>query len=296
MSAAPAVAPGGTAPQAETRTQVRRELVREIVRSKAFIAGAIIVGFWVICALFGPWIETYDPTDDNPFAQYLHPLTGDYYFGTDRLGRDVFSRVIGGARPIMIVAPAATVLGTVCGVLLGLIMGYYKGRTDDVLGRLIDALISLPVVLVALLALVSLGTSYVTVILVIGFLFAPLIARTVRAAVLAERDLDYVRAAQLRGERGPYVMFVEILPNISGPIIVEFTVRLGYAIFAMASLSFLGFGSQPPSPDWGLMIAEERNVISAGIWWPTVFPALAVASLVTGINLIADAVQGAFER
>ena len=280
----------------ETKATVRRERVREVVRSKAFLVGAVVVIFWVVCAIFRDFLVTYSPTDDNPFKQHLRPLTGDYLLGTDRLGRDLFSRTVAGARVILVIAPLATLIGTVVGVVLGLMMGFYRGIVDDILGRLIDALMALPVILVALLALVSLGTSTPTVILAIGFLFAPVIARTVRAAVLSERDLDYVRAASLRGERGWYVMFVEILPNVLAPVIVEFTVRLGYAIFTLAGLSFLGFGSQPPSPDWGLMIAEERNVISAGIWWPSIVPALAIASLVIGVILIADAIQAAFDR
>lgn len=294
MSTAAEPAPLGVAD--ESKAAVRREILREILRSKAFVVGMTIVIVWVVCAIFKDFIVTFDPTDDNPFQQHVRPFTGDYLLGTDRLGRDVFSRLVGGAAVILVIAPAATFIGTVVGVFMGLLMGYYQGRVDDIVGRLIDALIALPVILIALLALVSIGTSTLTVILVIGFLFAPVIARTIRAAVLAERDLDYVRAARLRGESGFYVMFVEILPNVVAPVIVEFTVRLGYAIFTLAGLSFLGFGSQPPSPDWGLMIAEERNVISAGIWWPSIFPAMAIASLVIGVILVADAIQGAFDR
>ena len=126
----------------------------------------------------------------------------------------------------------------------------------------------------------------------IGFVFTPLIARTVRSAVLQERELDYVAAARLRGERSPYIMFVEILPNVLQPILVEFTVRLGYAIFAVATLSFLGFGIQPPSPDWGGDISVNYGVITAGFWWETLFPALAIASLVVAVNLVADADLG----
>ncbi len=294
MSTAAEPAPLGVAD--ESKAAVRREILREILRSKAFVVGMTIVIVWVVCAIFKDFIVTFDPTDDNPFQQHVRPFTGDYLLGTDRLGRDVFSRLVGGAAVILVIGPAATFIGTVVGVFMGLLMGYYQGRVDDIVGRLIDALIALPVILIALLALVSIGTSTLTVILVIGFLFAPVIARTIRAAVLAERDLDYVRAARLRGESGFYVMFVEILPNVVSPVIVEFTVRLGYAIFTLAGLSFLGFGSQPPSPDWGLMIAEERNVISAGIWWPSIFPAMAIASLVIGVILVADAIQGAFDR
>src|SRR5207302_9600519 len=129
-----------------------------------------------------------------------------------------------------------------------------------------------------------LGPSRGTLILVIGAVFTPIVSRTVRAAVLAERQLEYVQAARLRGERAPYVMFVEILPNVMGPIVVEATVRLGYAIFTVAGLTFLGFGVQPPSPDWSLQIKDNYTLLSAGTyWWPVLFPALAIASLIVGV-------------
>src|SRR5207302_4574658 len=125
----------------------------------------------------------------------------------------------------------------------------------------------------------------------IGVVFTRLVARTVRAAVLAERDLDYVAAARLRGEKPPYVMFVEILPNVMGPIIVEATVRLGYAIFAVAGLTFIGFGVQPPSPDWALQINDNYQLLNTGTyWWTVLFPALAIALLVVSVNLIADGI------
>ena len=131
-------------------------------------------------------------------------------------------------------------------------------------------------------------------IVVIGVVFTPLIARTVRATVLSERELDYVQAAKLRGERGPYIMFVEILPNVMAPILVEFTVRLGYAIFAVASLSFIGYGLQPPSPDWAVQVFEHYSVVSFA-WWTVLFPSLAIASLVVAVNLIADAITHVLE-
>ena len=134
------------------------------------------------------------------------------------------------------------------------------------------------------------------IILVIGIVFTPLIARTVRAAVLLERELDYVSAARLRGERAPYIMFAEILPNVTAPILVEFTVRLGYAVFTVATLSFLGFGISPPSPDWGLEIASNYGQVGAGFWWEVLFDALAIASLVIAVNLISDAFERVLER
>jgi peptide/nickel transport system permease protein len=199
--------------------------------------------------------------------------------------------VIVGARDILIIAPLATLLGTVVGTSIGLVQGYFRGAIDSVVGRLVDAVLALPVVIIAFLFVVAVGPSTLTLIIVIGFVFALLIARTVRTAVLQERDLDYVAAAQLRDEGNLHIMFVEILPNVLGPILVEFTVRLGYAIFAIATLSFLGFGIQPPTPDWGADIASSYQYLSAGYWWETLFPALAIASLVVAVNLIADSIE-----
>ena len=236
-----------------------------------------------------------DPYASDPLNS-LTPPDRTHWFGTDQLGRDVFSRVIVGARDILTIAPLATLLGTLAGTALGLIVGYFGGWVDNVVGRAIDAVLALPLVIVALLALVAVGPSNVTVILVIGITFTPIIARTVRAAVFAERQLDYVAAAQLRGERAPYIMFAEILPNVLPPIIVEATVRLGYAIFAVATLSFLGFGIQPPSADWGLALSESYTLMAGGAWWTVVFAAGAIASLVVGVNLVADSVQGVLDR
>jgi peptide/nickel transport system permease protein len=143
---------------------------------------------------------------------------------------------------------------------------------------------------------VALGPSSPTLIIVIGLVFGVLISRTVRTAVLQERDLDYIAAAQLRDESDLHIMFVEILPNVTGPILVEFTVRLGYAIFTIATLSFLGFGIQPPTPDWGADIANSYQYLGAGYWWEVLFPALAIASLVVAINLIADSIEAVVIR
>lgn len=273
----------------------RRELLRELARSKLFWAGAAILVFWIVCAIFGSLIAPDSPFDQNLEAINQAP-SGAHLFGTDDLGRDMLSRVIVGSRDILIVAPLATLLGTVVGTALGLVMGYFRGFVDDVLSRFVEAFLALPLVVTAVLVVVALGHSNATLILVIGVIFTPLIARTVRAAVLQERELDYVAAARLRGERSPYVMFVEILPNVLPPILVEFTVRLGYAIFTVAALSFLGFGIQPPSPDWGLEISQNYGQVTAGYWWEVLFDALAIASLIVGVNFVSDAVEGVLER
>ncbi|UVK44236.1 ABC transporter permease [Mesorhizobium sp. AR07] len=262
------------------------------LRSGTFLTGFAIVLFWVACALFGEHFAPYDPLSDD-IINALSPPSAEHWFGTDQIGRDVFSRVIVGSRDILTVAPLATLLATVAGTALGLLTGYFRGLVDDVVSRILEAFMAIPVVIVALLAIVALGTSKTTVIVVIGLSFAPIIARTVRSAVLAERELDYVAAAQLRHESAIHTMFVEILPNVIPPILVETTVRLGYAIFAVATLSFMGFGIQPPSPDWGLSISNNYGMIGGGFWWTVLFDALAIASLVIGVNLAADGVHGA---
>jgi peptide/nickel transport system permease protein len=276
---------------------VRRETRRLLMRSKTFIIGVVLFGFWIVCSVVPGLVATHDPSTQNPADKWIRPFFNDgHWLGTDRFGRDVFSRAIYGAREIMIVAPAAVVIGTIIGVALGLMMGYFRGPFDDAMSRLIEAIMSLPLILVALLALTALSSGRLTIILLIGILFGPIIARTIRSAVLAERNLDYVRAAELRGERSTYIMFVEILPNVMGPIVVEFTVRLGYAVFTMAGLAFIGFGSQPGSPDWGRTIFEGRNDLLSNVWWPSVVPAIALATLVIAINLIADAIEGVIDR
>jgi peptide/nickel transport system permease protein len=269
---------------------IRREHLRQLLRSPAFIIGMTIFLWWVVCAVFGRVIAPYDPVTGS-LTQFNMPPSSTHWFGTDSLGRDVFSRVIVGARDILIIAPLATLLGTVVGTSLGLIQGYFRGVLDNVVGRIVDAVLALPFVIIAFLFVVAVGPSTITLILVIGLVFALIIARTVRTAVLQERELDYVAAARLRNESNAHIMFVEILPNVFAPILVEFTVRLGYAIFAIATLSFLGFGIQPPTPDWGADIAASYQYLAAGYWWETLFPALAIASLIVAVNLIGDSIE-----
>jgi peptide/nickel transport system permease protein len=277
------------APAASERSQARRETVRALVRRPAFIIGNIVIIGWIICAVLGQRITPYDPF--NYFTTGHLPPSVEHWMGTDRLGRDVLSRVMVGSRDVLIVAPLAALLGVTAGTLLGLIMGYYRGPVDDVLSRIVEAFLALPVILVGLLTLVVLGTSPLVVIFVVGILFTPIVARTVRSAVLSERELDYVTAAKLRGESGFFILSREIFPNVLGPTVVEMTVRFGYAIFTVATLSFLGVGLQPPSPDWGLSVSQEYTNMISGVWWSTLFPALAIASTVIAVNLIADSLQ-----
>lgn len=270
--------------------RVWREQLALLLRSKTFLVGAAMLLLWIVCAIFGGLFRPYNPLAQNLLATNAPP-TGAHLFGTDSLGQDVLSRVIVGSREILIVAPSAVVLGTIFGTVIGLVQSHYRGVVDNITGRIIEAFLALPLVIVAFVFIVAAGPSIPTVVLVIGFAFGLLSSRTVRTAVLQERDLDYVAAASLRGEGALHIMFVEMLPNVMGPIIVEFTVRLGYAVFTVATLSFLGFGVRPPTPDWGADIAANYQYLAAGYWWETLFPAIAIASLTTAINLIGDSIE-----
>lgn len=290
--------PGSTPPVAPTadvneRRQARRENWRLIRKKPSFLIGCFIVLVWIVCAVLGDRITPHHPLDFRGDS-YLSPRAS-FPFGTDSTGRDVLSRVMAGARDVLQIAPLAALLGVLFGVVLGMFMGYIGGVLDLIASRIVEAFLALPVVLIALLAITTLGNSTWVVIGVVATLFTPIVARTVRAAVLAERDLDYVTSAKLRGEGKLFIMFREILPNVTGPIIVELTVRIGYAVFTVSTLSFLGAGPPPPSPDWGAQVSENYTAIVAGFWWTTFFPAAAIASLVIAVNMIADSVQSVME-
>ncbi len=278
-------------PVAARKTK-RFERLTLLLGYPTFLVGIAILLFWIGCAVFGRFVV--DPLGDD-ILNSLTPPSAQHWFGTDELGRDMFARVIAGAQDILVVAPLATLLGIGLGTALGLVMGFFPGPVDDILSRIVEAVLALPLLILALLALTALGASNATVVLAIGLSFMPIVARTVRSAVMTERNLDYVAAARLRGENALYLMGVEILPNILPPIVVELTVRLGYAIFTVATLSFLGVGLQPPSSDWGLAISENYALIGGGYWWTVLFDALAIASLVIAVNLVADALGDVVE-
>jgi peptide/nickel transport system permease protein len=272
--------------------QARAETARALARSPTFWVGCAVILFWVLCAVLGERIAPQDPYAVSEDV-FVAP-SSEHWLGTDKNGRDVLSRVLVGARDVLVIAPLATLLGVAAGTLLGLLTGFFR-RADDVLSRIIEAVLAIPLIILAVVCLTAIGTSNAAVIVVIGFVFAPIVARTVRSAVLAERELDYVQAARLRGERAWYLMAVEVLPNVTGPILVETTIRLGYAIFAVVTLSFIGFGPQPPSPDWGTQITDQYAYLEQA-WWAVLFPALAIASLVVAVNLVSDAIQQVVDR
>jgi peptide/nickel transport system permease protein len=279
---------------AEEQRLRRRYIFRALLHSPTFMVGAAILLFWVVMALFSTSL-TADPYAVD-VAHTLAPPSGAHIFGTDSTGRDVLARMLAGARPVLIIAPLATLLALIAGSLIGLVAGFYRGVVDEVLMRLVDVLLCLPVIVLALFVLSVLHSkSSWIVILVIAIVFTPLVSRTVRSTVIGEREREYVMAARLRGERPSFIMVGEVLPNVLPPIIVEATVRLGYAVFTSATLSFLGQGLQPPSPDWGLTIAENVSVLQVA-WWTVIFPAVALATLVVSVNLIADGLRRVITR
>lgn len=248
--------------------------------------GLAIVAVFLFLSLVGPYIAPYSPTDLDIGHKFSRP-TPAHPFGTDAFGRDVLSRVIFGARLSFSLAAAATLFSLVLGVPLGLAAGFYGGWVDEVLMRVTDALLALPSIILALLIVTTLGSSALNVILAVGIVYAPRIARVVRSGTLALRGEDFVQAARARGESGYYILFAEILPNTVAPLIVEASIRMGFAILLATSLSFLGLGVSPPAPDWGLMINEARPHLFRAPWL-TIFPSLMIALTVIGFNLLGD--------
>ena len=289
-TAATAMPPGS---QARTeRSQARRERWRLLRRRPGFIGGTVVLAFWVVCAVGGERVSPYGPLQTG-FPPSEAP-SGSHPFGTDQLGRDVLSRVMAGARDVLLVAPVAALLSVIMGTLLGLIGGYVRGVADDIISRVMEAMLAIPVILMGLLVFTTFGTSKGVKILTIAFLFTPIVFRTVRSVTLAEAELDYVTSARLRGEGPLYIMTREIVPNITGPIVVEFTVRVGYAIFTVATLVFVAGAGRPEEPDWGNQVNQTYALIQGGTWWPAIFPALAIASLVIAVNLIADSLEAVY--
>ena len=255
--------------------------------------GAGLVIFWVMVALLAPLIAPFDP---NAHLQtFARPGTvfaegGTFWLGTDHTGRDILSRLIWGSRTVLFYAPLAALSAYTVGIAMGLAAGYMRGWVDDVLSRLADIILSFPVLVLYIIIIATVGASGLNIIIAITFASAPGVMRIVRGLVLDLRNRDYVAAAQTRGEPAWRIMLVEILPNARGPLIVDACLRLGYVIITIGVLGFLGLGLPPPDPDWGGMINETRQMAMA---FPhmTVFPCIAISSLILGFNLLADGLR-----
>lgn len=260
-----------------------------IFKSRVATIGLVIVVFWILVAIFAPLIAPHSATAQDSKAINQGP-SATHLLGTDKLGRDVLSRLVFGSRTILLLAPISVLAAVAVGTLLGLLGGYFGGMVDEVVMRILDAIMAFPTILLYLIIISAIGPSALNVVIAITFVGAPGVARLVRSLALDIRTRDYIRAAETRGENPLYIMFVEILPNARGPLIIDSMLRVGYAIFAIGTLGFLGLGLPPPTPDWGGMINEARRYIwtnPLGVLWP----ALAISSLVVGLNLFADGLR-----
>lgn len=267
-------------------------LLRQLLSRPLSGVGLVIVLSFLVMALAGPSIAPYE-YDEIIRGAARQPPSADYWFGTDRLGRDVFSRVLWGAREIITIPGIATAIAVVFGASLGLYLGYMGGFVDEIISRALDSLLAIPALLLALVMLGTVGPSPIGIIVVIVVLYVPIVARVIRSATLAVRSTGFIEAARLRGENISYILFREILPMVLPPLAVEAALRFSYAIFLTASLGFLGLGVQPPSPDWGRMVNEARESYARTPWalW---YPAAAIALLVIGVNLLADGLRRIF--
>jgi len=274
-----------------------RDILRLMLRTKSGRIAFPIVLFYLILTITGPWLWhwlPHSPTEmPDPLVQYqLLAPSSQFWLGTDQFGRDVLSRVLTGATSLVTTAAAGAALGIVLGAVLGMGSGYKGGRTDEIIMRVVDGLMSFPTLLLALLVLFTLGSSRLNIAITIGFTSMPSISRVVRSATLSLKTREFVQSARLRGESTFYIIFREILPSVLPVLGVEASVRFSYAILSVASLGFLGLGIQPPSPDWGLMISQSRRfLISAP--WVALAPMVAVASLVVSVNLLVDGIRQA---
>jgi ABC-type dipeptide/oligopeptide/nickel transport system permease subunit len=265
-----------------------RKLISNLLRSRSASLGVGMILFWIFVAVAAPLVAPYSPTE--MVSQRLLLPSAEHWLGTDHLGRDVLSRLIWGSRVVLLLAPASVLLGISIGAPLGLASGYLGGILDTVIMRGCDILLSFPTLLIYILIIATFGSSAIIVVISVAFGVVPSITRIVRSLVMDERTKDYVSAARLRGEKLWYILGREILPNASGPLIVDACIRVGYAIMAVGALGFLGLGIPPPTPDWGGMINEGRDTIFLSPW-PVLAPAAALSSVVIALNLVADGIR-----
>jgi peptide/nickel transport system permease protein len=261
-------------------------IIRQALGTPTVAIGGGLLLLFLVIAVIAPFIAPYSPTEFHTARSFEGP-SRDFLLGTDQFGRDTFSRVLIGTRSIFLVSFSATAFGVVIGTIIGLAAGYYGGKTDEVMMRISDGVMSFPSLLLALFVLTMFGPAIINVIIAIGIVFIPRVARIIRSVALDIRTNQFIQAAEARGERGIYIILREMLPNAWPPIVVESSIRVSYAILISASLGFLGLGVQEPTPDWGLMISQSRNVISVAPWL-TLAPAIAISTLVISTNIFAD--------
>jgi peptide/nickel transport system permease protein len=274
-------------------SDARRERAARFVRkfrsnTKAMIGLGIVLAL-VFVAAFAPVIAPY-PIDKTSIEDRSEAPSVDHPFGTDDLGRDIFSRVVMGSRISLYVGFGAIGGALLVGTVIGIVAGYYGGLVDEALMRLMDAAMSFPPILLALTVMVVIGPELNNVVLALAFVYMPYIARVARSAALSERNEAYVEAAVARGEENDYIIFSEVLPNCMAPLLVQASLNVAFAMLAEASLSFLGLGAQPPTPSWGLMINTGRGFMQTAPWM-IIFPGVAIAITVIGFNMLGDGLR-----
>ena len=255
--------------------------------------GLLLLVAAVFGATFAPVLTPYDPIRLDPPARLQGP-SGEHWLGTDQLGRDTLTRILYGGRLSLAVAGTAVAFGLVVGGALGVLAGYYRGWLDAVIMRITDVLLSFPAILLAIALIAFLGAGFVNLVLAIGIVYVGPFARVARAAVLTVREELFVEAARALGGRDARIVWLAVLPSAAAPLIVEVSLRLAYAILYEAALSFLGLGTQPPMPSWGMMVAEARRFLALAPW-ATVAPGLAIMVVVLGFNLLGDGLRDALD-
>lgn len=269
------------------------EFIRRVLRNRLAAIGVLIVGGLLVAALLAPWLAPYDPEVQFSDAA-RQPPSADYFFGTDNIGRDNFSRILYGTRVSLLVGVASMLFASVLGVMLGLAAGYYGGWLDTVIMRTMDALLAFPAVLLAIFIIAVLGPSLLNAILAVGIVYTPTFARLIRASALAIHAKEYMESARAIGLRDGQIMRRVILLNSLSPLVVQFSLGVGYAILVEAGLSFLGLGVQPPTPAWGSMLGYGRNYMAMAPWL-TAFPGLAIFVTVLGFNFVGDGLREALD-
>jgi len=265
-------------------------ILRNALRLARTKIGVAIVALIVAIALFGPLVAPHSPTEF--IAAPNSGPSADALFGADALGRDVFSRFLNGGLSVLWMAAAATLIGVVSGVGIGLVAAYSRGWLDDVLMRGSDVVLAFPQIILALLAVSALGPKLWLIVIVVAVGHIPRVARVMRGAAQEVVERDFIKAAEAVGEKRSRIVFGELLPNVTSPLLVELGLRMTYSIALVAAVSFLGFGIQPPASDWGLMIYENRLSISVQVW-SVLLPILAIGLLTVGTNLITDGIARA---
>jgi len=269
-----------------------RRFVRAFLRHRGAVLGLVFLVFWVSIAVFAPAIAPRDPLEINMVGRVGPSL--EYPLGTDRLGRDILSRIMYGARISLLIGVVSVAIGLTIGSMIGILAGFVGGRLDTVLMRFIDALLAFPGVLLALVVIAALGPSLTNVMIAVGISAIPEYARLARASSLSVKERPYIEAAWANGARAGGIMVRHLLPNIAGPLIVLSTLQVGTAILVGSGLSFLGMGAQPPTPEWGLMTANGRDYLDSA-WWMSTFPGLAILTTVIAFNLVGDGLKEALD-